>query len=224
MRNRDLRGWAFPLVGSLVLAWPLAAQRKATEVDLARLAEGQGWKVVNRGVTAVEEEGKKGVRLDERAGDGVAWLEGFQFSNGVLEIDLKGKNVLQRSFIGVAFRGVDEKTCDAVYFRPFNFQSTDPARRIHAVQYVSHPAFPWAKLRGERPGGFERAVEPAPDPDGWFHARIVVEKPKVSVFVNDAQAPSLVVEELSDRTGGWIGLFVGNGSGGAFANLRVIPK
>ena len=220
MRDRTLCGWVCGLAGVL-LAWPGAAQQKAIDIDLGKLAAGQGWKVVNRTVTAVEEEGNKAVRLDERANEGMAWLEGFQFSNGVLELDLKGKNVFQRSFIGVAFHGVDEKTYEAVYFRPFNFKSTEPERRVHAVQYVSHPAHPWQKLRSEHSGVYEKAVDPAPDPDGWFHARIVVAKPKVSVFVDDARQPSLVVEALSERQGGWIGLFVGNGSGGAFANLKV---
>jgi len=55
------------------------------------------------------------------------------------------------------------------------------------------------------------------------HVSIVIERPKVSVYVNAAREPSLVVEELSDRTGGGIGLWVGPGQGGYFANLRITP-
>ena len=224
MRDGISRFRVCGLVTAVLLALPGAAQEKAIEVDLGKLAAGQGWKIVGRAVTAVEEDGRKAVRLDERPGEGVVWLEGFQFSNGVIELDLKGKDVLQRSFLGVVFHGVDEKTYEAVYFRPFNFKSSDPVRRVHAVQYVSHPVYTWQKLRGEHSGVYEKAVDPVPDPNGWFHARIVVQKPKVSVYVNDATQPSLVVDALSDRQGGWIGLFVGNGSGGAFANLRVTPS
>ncbi len=195
----------------------MAAGQQLLRPDLSRA------KVFNRGVTAVEEEGKKGIRVDERAGDGILWFEGTQFSNGVIEVDLKGKDVFQKSFLGVVFRGVDEKTFDAVYFRPFNFRSAEPARRVHAVQYISHPDFTWMRLRKERPEVFEKAVSPVPDPERWFHARIVVQRPKVSVFVNGASEPSLVVDELSSRAGGWVGLFVGNGSGGAFANLEIRP-
>jgi hypothetical protein len=68
---------------------------------------------------------------------------------------------------------------------------------------------------------YEKPVEPAPDPNGWVHARVVVAYPTVSVFVNGAAEPSLVVEELSGRKTGWFGLWVGNGSGGDFANFRV---
>jgi hypothetical protein len=78
-------------------------------------------------------------------------------------------------------------------------------------------------LRAENPGKYEKPVIPAPDPNGWFHARIVVASPKVSVFINDAKEPSLLVEQLSDRKKGLIGLWVGNTSGGDFANLKIVP-
>jgi hypothetical protein len=32
----------------------------------------------------------------------------------------------------------------------------------------------------------------------WFHVRVVVARPKLSVFVNGATQPSLVVNELGD--------------------------
>lgn len=91
------------------------------------------------------------------------------------------------------------------------------------MQYVSHPHWTWDKLRAEHPGEYERAVAAAPDGDEWFHVRVVVQRPTVSVYVNGAGTPSLVVHELSDRAGGSLGLWVGNGSGGYFANLRVTP-
>jgi len=103
------------------------------------------------------------------------------------------------------------------------FRTEDPARHSHAVQYISHPTYTWQKLRAERPGAFEQPVSPAPDPNAWFHVRVVVASPKVSVFVGDAKQPSLVVTQLSDRTKGLVGLWVGNGSGGDFADLKIIP-
>jgi len=78
-------------------------------------------------------------------------------------------------------------------------------------------------LRTEQPGKFEQAVNPVPDPNAWFHVRVVVASPRVSVFVGDAKEPSLVVDQLSDRKKGLIGLWVGNNSGGDFANFRIIP-
>jgi hypothetical protein len=45
----------------------------------------------------------------------------------------------------------------------------------------------------------------------------------VGVFVADAKQPSLVVNQLSDRRKGLVGLWVGKNSGGDFANLIIIP-
>ena len=180
-------------------------------------------KVSNRQMTPLDEGARHGLRLDAHEGDGVAWWPDAQFSNGTIELDIRGKDVLQQSFVGVAFHGLNETTFDAVYFRPFNFKSDDPVRRSHAVQYVSHPTYTWNKLRTERPNQFEQPVAPPPDPNQWFHARVVIAFPSVRVFVNDAAAPALDIKQLSDRKTGWVGVWVGNGSDGAFANLTITP-
>jgi hypothetical protein len=91
------------------------------------------------------------------------------------------------------------------------------------VQYISHPAHPWDKLRADHPGQYEKPVTPVPDPNAWFHARVVVASPKVSVFVGDAKEPCLTVNQLSDRKKGLVGIWVGNGSGGDFANFKIVP-
>lgn len=164
------------------------------------------------------------MRLDERASEGVAWLEGFQFTEGAIELDVRGRDVFQRSFVGIAFHGADGVTYDAVYFRPFNFRTDDPVRRSHAVQYISHPTHTWRTLRERYPGRFERPVAPVPDPTGWFHARVEIRGGLVRVFVERAAEPSLVVRQLRQRRRGWVGLFVGEGSSGDFANLRIVAR
>jgi hypothetical protein len=45
----------------------------------------------------------------------------------------------------------------------------------------------------------------------------------VSVYIDDGKEPALVVEQLSDRKKGLVGIWVGNGSGGDFANLKITP-
>src|SRR5204863_149675 len=116
----------------------------------------------NRSISSFSDGNRKGVRLDERPGDGVAYLRGVEFSNGTIECDIRGKDVQGQSFVGIAFHGVDSTTYEAIYFRPFNFKTPDPARHSHAVQYISHPTYTWQKLRAERPGAFEQPVSPAP--------------------------------------------------------------
>jgi hypothetical protein len=209
-------------VGGLLglAALPALAQPKVLTPDLTQVASEKGWKLINRAVTTIEKDGKPGVRFEDTTGIGVAWLEGITFADGTIEVDVRGANLVQHSFVGVAFHGADSQTYDAVYFRPFNFKSEDAARRLRAVQYIAQPTLTWAKLRQEHPGEYEKPVVPAPDPDGWFHVRVVVAWPKVSVFVNDAKEACLTVDQLSDRKRGRIGLWVDTG-GGEFANLKI---
>jgi len=211
------------LTAVLATAAPLTAQQPAIQPDLTLVTGSGKWRVVGREATVFEEAGRSAVRLSQTLGSGFARLEGVEFSDGVIEVAIRGKNVPQQSFVGVAFHGLDDETYDAVYFRPFNWRSDDPERRSHGVQYISHPEYTWLKLRTEHPGQYEQPVEPPPDPDDWFHARIVVREGTVAVYVNDVAAPSLQVRKLSDRSTGWLGFWVGSGSGGDFANLRITP-
>jgi len=43
------------------------------------------------------------------------------------------------------------------------------------------------------------------------------------VYVEHAATPSLAVNTLAGRKTGLVGLWVGNGSGGDFANLTIAP-
>jgi hypothetical protein len=210
---------------ALLSAWlaaPAFAQApEAVQPDLARLAGGKAPLVFNRAVS-VEKDGDRVVaRLDARAGDGGALLDGVLVSEGVIEVDLKGKDVAQQSFLGIAFHVVDWTTYDAIYFRPFNFRATSGEQRAHSVQYVSHPVNTWQKLRAERPGQFEKAIEPAPDPNDWFHARIVLARAKVEVYVNGSATPALVVDDLGEAKTGGVALWAGNASDGAYAALTI---
>lgn len=201
-----------------------AHQQRPIEPDLSQLTS-RGLQInANRTASPITDGNRKGLRLTEGAGEGTAYLEGMEFGTGTIELDIRGKDVQGQSFVGVAFAGVDGTTYEAIYFRPFNFRTADSARHAHAVQYVSQPANPWQKLRNEHPGVYEKPVDPAPDPNGWFRARVVVTGSEVRVFVDGKTEPSLVVTRLNPRPKGLVGLWVGNGSGGDFANLRIRPE
>ena len=191
--------------------------------DLSEIGSGTGWTLMNRGATVLREAGKLAVSFDGRPGDGAAWLEGLDFQDGTIEVLIRGKNVPQQSFVGIAFRGVDDDTYDAVYFRPFNFRADNELSRSHSVQYISHPVYTWSKLREEHTDLYENPLASPPDPDGFFKVRIVIEKPVVRVYLNDEAEPCLVVNELTDRRGGRIGLWMGNNSDGSFAELVIRP-
>ncbi len=195
-------------------------QSKKVKYDLVALSKKGEFEIFNRKINSFEPN-IRAINISENPGDGVLWLKGIDFSNGTIDVDIKGKDVIQQSFVGIAFHGLDNQTLDAVYFRPFNFKTSDSIRHIHSVQYVSHPVYTWDKLRVEKTGLYEKQVASAPNPNSWFHAKIVVDYPNVKVFVNNNSEPSLYIKQLNSRKNGKIGLWVGNNSGASFANLEI---
>ncbi len=206
------------LLSGILLSFSLFAQTVIPDVINKSELE-----VYNREALVIEAEKDKisGIKLDARQGDGLAVFKNIDFENGILEFDVKGKNVPGKSFVGIAFHILDEKNFNAVYFRPFNFQNPDKVRRGHSVQYISHPEFTWNKLRSDFPEQFENQVSPVPDPNEYFHARVEVNWPSVKVYVEDAKDPSLEVDMKSKFKKGKVGFWVGNGSDGEFRNLVV---
>lgn len=157
------------------------------------------------------------IHLNKADGPGVAWISNQEFSNGTIEFDVKGKNVLQQSFVGLAFHGQNDSTYDAVYFRPFNFQVPEPVRRAHSVQYISLPKYDWFTLRDQYPGKYENEVDTATDPDKWFHVKLVIEFPEITAYVNGKKC--LSVTQISTLKTGMVGYWVGNGSSGEWKNI-----
>ena len=205
MKTRILSTCFIVIVLTFMLSYPSYGELQS--VDLRGLQDGTGWKGSLNAVKQVEMDGRSAIEFNKR-GQNIVWLDDFAFNEGIIEFDAKGRSgPPQSSFIGVAFRVVDRTNYDAIYFRPFNFRAADPTRKAHAVQYISEPKWTWQTLRKEKAGQFEKPIEPAPDGDAWFHAKVVVAKGQVSVFVNGASAPSLVVNELSGRSGGSLGLW-----------------
>ncbi len=195
------------------------AQQRTVNYNLAQWLAAGKLEAVNR--EAAQDSGG-GIRLSAADGDGVAWLQGVDFSDGVIEVDVRGRNADQKSFLGIAFHGVDSQTLDAVYFRPFNSLASDSAKRSHMVEYVSQPQYPWQVLREKFNGQYEKGLSHPPDPDNWFHVRIEVHFPGIRVFVNGDPKPCLDIKQLDDRKSGKIGLWTGNQSDGAFAHLKIL--
>lgn len=221
MKTEKLTRLLLPAVLGFLNILSVSGQGKSIKFDLADLLANNKLVPFNREITMFSENDKKGIRFSKNTNDGIAWLMGVEFLNGIIEVDIRGKDAFQQSFVGIAFHGLDNNTLDAIYFRPFNFQSTDPIRKVHAVQYVSHPDNTWSILREKQNGKYEKAVIPAPNGNEWFHVKIVIQYPHVTVYVNGNADPSLSVDKLDNRKTGKIGLWVGNGSDGDFANLQI---
>jgi hypothetical protein len=176
-------------------------------------------RVVNRTVTKLDE--RNGIRLSASPGDGVAWVEGTDFRTGLIEVDIRGKDVMQQSFVGIAFHRKDDKNYEVVYLRPFNFRAEDPIRKQHAVQYMVSPDFEWPRLRKEFPEEFENPVDQSLVPTDWVRLRVAVDAFKLQIFVGTGKEPALEVRKLGQLESGQIGMWVGNNSDGDFANHGV---
>lgn len=191
-------------------------------IDLAEQLSTGKLRGVNRTASPLE-GGRRGLHVDAKPGNGVIWIEGTEFSEGTIELDVRGKDVLQQSFLGVAFHGKDDNTYEAVYLRPFNFRAEDPVRHQHAVQYISLPDYDWPRLRKEFPEEFENPVDQSVAPTEWVPLRVITKGQTIQIFVGAVKTPTLEVRKLGSLTGGRVGLWVGNNSDGDFANLRVTP-
>ncbi|MES2305684.1 MAG: DUF2911 domain-containing protein [Gemmatimonadota bacterium] len=200
----------------------VAGAQVAVSVNMRDVADG--WRHFNRTPAVVSESGRSLLRFDERPGGGLAWNPAMQFQDGELEVDLKGRDVLQKSFLGIAFHIAADTSFEVVWLRPFNFQSTDSARRAHAVQYADYPDFGWDALRKQHPGAFEAAVPSDLGAESWVHLRVAIHGRQVTAYLNRNPSPVLSITMPGNRTRGGVGLFVGDQSPGDFANFVVRPS
>ncbi len=179
-------------------------------------------KAVNRQIS-IDSTDSNALFMNTKKGDGLGILKNISFTKGSIEIDIAGKNLLGRSFVGIAFNIKNDSTYEAVYFRPFNFIAEQQIKKDHMVQYISHPKYTWHKLRKERAGIFENELIQPPKPNDWFHVKIVISEKTVKVFVDgEKEKPDLVVKRLAVSGSDKIGLWTGNNAFGRFKNLEIV--
>jgi hypothetical protein len=190
-------------------------------------------------VEAVTYHGRKAVRVlpsqeadatwaaqPSGTGGGIVVLPEASFHNGVIELDVAGKPHVgaptdARGFVGVGFRVNDDSSkYECVYIRPTNGRANDQERRNHSTQYSSVPDYEWLRLRRESPGKYESYVDLVPGE--WTRIKIEVSGLTMRLYVNGASQPTLLVNDLrlGDTKGG-IALWIGVGTEGYFANLRI---
>ncbi|MDQ7950071.1 MAG: DUF1080 domain-containing protein, partial [Pedobacter sp.] len=179
--------------------------------------------VHNRTIEQITEGDLAILRFSEANGAGLAWIKNTEFTDGTIEFDARGRNVLQKSFLGIALHGKDNETYETIYLRPFNFQATDSTRRVHAVQYAFEPKFGFQQLRNTHKDQYESAILPANiNPSDWFHVKVEVKADQSTVFLNGNKQPCLEVKSLNPNPSGkMIGFWVGNSSNGDFANFKL---
>ena len=163
----------------------------------------------------IDSSGKQAITLQR-----IAWLKNLNLKNGIIDIDLRGKDVFLNSFLGVAFHASDSTHYDVIFFRPFRFHSIDTPTRNWSVQYMGMPDYDYDKLRKAHPGVYENQVNPVPDAADWFHATIVLKGDWITVYVNHSKVPSMKIQSLNSARDGSIGLWA-DGLTEDFANLSI---
>jgi hypothetical protein len=155
-------------------------------------------------------------------------LDDVRFKDGAIDVDVagapaKGAPEDARGFIGVAFRAQAGSRFEIIYLRPTNSHADDQLRRNHTTQYSSEPEWPWDRLRKESPGVYESWVDM--ETGKWTHMRIVVKGTDVSLYVNHAANPCLIVHglKLGDVEGA-VGLWMGQDTEGYFKNLSITKQ
>jgi hypothetical protein len=161
-------------------------------------------------------------------GSSYASVKGVSFRDGVIEVDLAGQPAAgafadARGFIGIAFRMQGDEHYEYIYLRPTNGRADDQVRRNHSTQYSSYPDFDFARSRQEAPGKYESYVDL--QPGVWTKYRIEVDGRKARLYVNGAEQPCLIVNDLKlDPQAGGVGLWIGPGTEGYFSNLRITAR
>lgn len=196
---------------------------KIFSLDDLELYNVEAERVTYRGKEAI-----RIVELSERQNDGysIAILVGSDFTDGVIETAIAGDLLPDapahmRGFIGIAFRvqGEGEKL-ECFYLRPTNGRADEQLRRNHATQYISHPDYPWHRLREENPGVYESYTDLIAGE--WTTLKIVVSGEKAQLYVNDADQPCLIVNDLKlGKSSGRIALWMGIGTEAHFSEIIV---
>lgn len=157
-----------------------------------------------------------------------AVVKNSAFRNGTIEVELAGQPQAgagegARGFIGIAFRIQPDGKYEYIYLRPTNGRADDQVRRNHSTQYSSYPDFDYARSRQEAPERYESYVDL--QPGVWTKFRIEVEEHKARLYVNGAEQPCLIVNDLKlEPKEGSVALWVGPGTEGYFSNLKITAK
>jgi hypothetical protein len=211
-----------------MLGISLAQMRSVPIEPLATL------KLQNVKAEAVKYQGRAAVRITDAGADGLpdgarlAIVAGTAFEDGVIEADLTGDALpgtpdTVRGFTGIAFRvAPDGAKYECFYLRPKNGRSEDQAQRNHSAQYMSVPDFPWQRLRSETPSKYESYVDLVAGV--WTKIKIEVHGDKARLYVNGAEQPALIVNDLKHgQSKGAVALWIGPGVVAHFAGLKVAP-
>jgi hypothetical protein len=215
-----------------VVALSAGGPAKSVRTSVFRLDSMEGLETVNTKAEIVSYRGKRALHLTPPASretqrdSMIALVSGTDFGDGTIEAEVAGVPITAmdptaRGFVGAEFRAREHGArAENIYIRPTNGRADDQLRRNHSVQYESFPEFPWNRLREEAPGKYESYVDL--EAGAWTRMKIEVVGTKARLYVNGAEQPCLIVNDLKlGEVRGQIGLWAFIATDAYFSDLRV---
>jgi hypothetical protein len=181
-----------------------------TPIQIFSFESPSALELINLQAKCVSYRGKSALRLVEKDmisdEESIAIIPDSNFNDGVIEIEVAGSPradapAEMRGFVGIAFRvgphtlaGTRGERFEYLFIRPSNGRADDQLRRNHSTQYCSHPEYPWFRLREENPGVYESYTDLVVGE--WTKIKIIVSGVRAQLFVNGADQPCLIVNDL----------------------------
>lgn len=183
-RVPDLWRWILMFFVAFLVVPSIGAEPLAADTGF----EGEDWTITSGSI--VDHLGRKALA-------GSAALSGFNFTDGVIEVDIAMDG--RRCFPGIIFRAESEADTEIFYLRPHRSKNYS-----HALQYT--PRFKgltgWQLYSGP---GFTANVDiPL---DRWVHIKLEIKGTRARVYFDDMESPALIVADLKrGAAGGFIGV------------------
>lgn len=194
----------------------------------------EGLELINVKAEIIDHMGQKGVQVTktdgEIEGETLVIIPGINFINGIIEIELTGEpapgaDPMMRGFVGIAFRvnPSDYSHYECFYLRPTNARADNQLQRNHSTQYVSHPEFPWYRLRKESSGLYESYVDMVQGE--WIKVKIEVTGKAAKLYLHGADQPCLIVNDLKhEELEGMIALWLHSSTLARYRDLKVTKQ
>ena len=215
----------------ITISCVLGQTTKEPSEKIFRLDSSIGLELINVKADVVVHNDKTGIEISKSegriSGETLVIIPEINFKNGIIVVELTGEPAVDadpqmRGFVGVAFRvnPSDYSSYECFYLRPTNARANNQLQRNHSTQYISHPEYPWYRLRKENPGLYESYIDLVPGE--WTKIKIEVAGKEAKLYLHDAEQPCLIVNDLKhEETEGKIALWLHSSTLARYRNLVV---
>lgn len=164
-------------------------------------------------------------KLDQDDSNTYVTVNGIEFYNGIIEVDVCGKlredaPAHARGFIGIVFRvNENDSEFESFYIRPTNGKDcTDPIRKLRACQYFAYPGYTFSYFREFGISKYENALDTIALNE-WSHVRAEIVDNTAKFYVDGVLALEVNPLIHTKKEKGRFGLYTDIGTDGYFKNL-----